>query len=492
MALEIQRGRSKWWYGRVEISGKRLSKNLGVEIKGAIPPSLAEAGDVAFERSRAKAQAALEKLQLDMKRRSSAEELVQTLHEIRTGARIESISLSDMVSKWKGLPRRRPLSDSYVAQAQSLIVRFVEFVGRADRAAKDMTHVRATTARAFMKAEEERGVTPKTYNNHLIFLRALFAALRKEAGLAENPFDGIPTRDGETVFRKPFTVDELSLVLAKAREDEFIYPLVVTGVCTAMRRGDCCNLLRSSVDLVGGFVTVKTSKTTETVQIPIFPLLRQVLEPAMAQPSPRYVFPKLAAQYAANPDHVTDRVRRAMRAAGFFDADGAADDGSARRGEVSQEREVGLRRASVRDFHSFRVTWVTLALTAAVPLEVVQKVTGHRTTTIVMKHYFQPGREDFRRTLATKLPQLLVGAEQKDRENSSATMTDRLRQMDAKNWKQIRAELLAQLEGREPVASPQTVELESPRRENCRVLKAAPRHEVGSSCAVSPLEGCRD
>jgi hypothetical protein len=48
----------------------------------------------------------------------------------------------------------------------------------------------------------------------------------------------------------------------------------------------------------------------------------------------------------------------------------------------------------VRDFHSFRVTWVTLALTAGVPLELVQKVTGHKTTDIVLKHYFQPGLED--------------------------------------------------------------------------------------------------
>lgn len=66
-----------------------------------------------------------------------------------------------------------------------------------------------------------------------------------------------------------------------------------------------------------------------------------------------------------------------------------------------------MRTASLRDFHSFLVTWVTVALTAGVPLEIVQKVTGHRTTAIVLKHYFQPGREEFRRTLVGKLPALL-------------------------------------------------------------------------------------
>ncbi len=59
-----------------------------------------------------------------------------------------------------------------------------------------------------------------------------------------------------------------------------------------------------------------------------------------------------------------------------------------------------LRRASIRDFHSFRVTWITLALAAGVPLELVQRVTGHRTVEVVMKHYFRPGREDFRAAIA--------------------------------------------------------------------------------------------
>jgi len=38
----------------------------------------------------------------------------------------------------------------------------------------------------------------------------------------------------------------------------------------------------------------------------------------------------------------------------------------------------------------------------------VQKVTGHKTTDIVLKHYFQPGREDFRQTLQSAMPKLLT------------------------------------------------------------------------------------
>ena len=455
MALELQRGRSKWWYGRVEVNGRKISKNLGVEVCGLVPPALSETGDIVFERSRAKAQAALERLQLDLKKRSTAEELVQMIHEIRTGTRVCSILLDEMSARWNELPRRRPLSASYIRQSETLISRFVGFVKEANASLREMAQVQSALCRKFLKAEEDRGVTAKTYNNELIFLRAVFHALRKDAGLAENPFEGVPTRDGETVFRKPFSAEELTLLEEKAKDDSFIYPLIVTGMCTAMRRGDCCMLLRESVDLKGGFITVKTSKTGEYVQIPIFPLLRAVLDKAFAEPStraPHYVFPKLASHYFINPDHLTDRVRRVMRAAGFFDTKETDTEEvkKASRGEIRRIRKTGLRKASVRDFHSFRVTWVTLALSAGVPLEIVQKVTGHRTASIVMKHYFQPGREDFRRTLAGKMPSLLVGGAPKVEPPSLKDILALLKTMTAENWESVRKDLVSKLESAVP------------------------------------------
>jgi hypothetical protein len=61
------------------------------------------------------------------------------------------------------------------------------------------------------------------------------------------------------------------------------------------------------------------------------------------------------------------------------------------------------------DFHSFRVTWVTLALTRGIPMDLVRVVTGHRTVEIVLKHYFKPQREDLRLALQKNMPALLIG-----------------------------------------------------------------------------------
>ena len=95
----------------------------------------------------------------------------------------------------------------------------------------------------------------------------------------------------------------------------------------------------------------------------------------------------------------------------------------------------------MRDFHSFRVTWVTLALTAGVPLELVQKVTGNKTSDIVLKHYFQPGQEAFRQALQTAMPKLLTNGQKFPKDE----MREILAGMTVKTWKTNRARLVVLL-----------------------------------------------
>lgn len=65
--------------------------------------------------------------------------------------------------------------------------------------------------------------------------------------------------------------------------------------------------------------------------------------------------------------------------------------------------------ASILDWHALRVTWVTLALSAGVPIEVARLVTGHKTVEVVLRHYFKPGAEQLRAVLGEKLPSVLTG-----------------------------------------------------------------------------------
>ena len=79
-------------------------------------------------------------------------------------------------------------------------------------------------------------------------------------------------------------------------------------------------LRKNAVDLPSRFVKVKTSKTGELVQIPIFPLLQDVLEKVEPNDSP-FVFPEQEKMYVLNPDNITLRFKKVMRAAGFLDLD---------------------------------------------------------------------------------------------------------------------------------------------------------------------------
>lgn len=76
-------------------------------------------------------------------------------------------------------------------------------------------------------------------------------------------------------------------------------------------------------------------------------------------------------------------------------------------GPMRGERKHGQRRASQLDFHSFRVTWITIMLTAGLPMELVQTVTGHQTVEIVLKRYFKPKRANLRAQVEKLMPALL-------------------------------------------------------------------------------------
>ncbi len=393
-----------YWYGRYEINGKRYCDNLGVKIAGTPPSSLSlrDEGDKAFERSRGTAQAKLDHLVEEAKGKKDSAHLLEKLYQMKTGEALETIELKNLSDAWVKIPRKRKPSERYIKQCKATLNTFAQYVMQQNKVAREISQVTKAMARSFMKAEDERGIAPKTWNDTLKLLRTTFQKLLPEG--APNPFTGIPPRESETIFREPFSPEELKGIVDASMEHDFIRPIVITGICTAMRRGDCCLLQWKDVDLSGGFLTVKTSKTGQTVNIPIFPLLYEEL--IELPRNGKYVFPKQAAMYRENPDGITWRVRRVLKAAGFKDKKENEDD--VIKGHVHIARETGLRRASIRDFHSFRVTWVTLALSAGVPLELVQKVTGHKTAEIVFKHYFQPGQDVFRDRLVQAMPKLMT------------------------------------------------------------------------------------
>ncbi|MBX3747291.1 MAG: hypothetical protein KF833_18435 [Verrucomicrobiae bacterium] len=164
-------------------------------------------------------------------------------------------------------------------------------------------------------AEAARNVSPKTWNDTLKLLRATFKKLHPQLAEGSNPFHGLVTKASETVNREPFKVEELKAITETCANDDFIRPIIVTGMCTAMRRGDCCMLtLRwADVDLAAGFLSVETAKTGQQVGIPIFPMLAEELNRAKAKSgSSEFCFPDASRMYQRNPDGITWRVKQVL------------------------------------------------------------------------------------------------------------------------------------------------------------------------------------
>lgn len=476
MGLAIRK-ESKWWYGRYYVDGKEFVKKLNVEIKGERPVKLSEAGSKTFELSRAKAEEALKSLLADVRSSKTEEQRAQAVYEARAGSKLKRYKLEDMPKIWIEKPRKRSPSFEHQKQCVAKLNKLIGFLNDNYPKLSRVDQIRDQHLRAFLDSLESEGVTGETWNKYLVTIKAVL----KRAGVPAAA--DIITKGTETMFREPYSIEELNAILEAAQSDQLIYNLAVTAATTAMRRKDCCFLRWESIDFAEGFITVKTSKTGVTVDIPMADLLIAVVETQKDNNS-ECVFPEAKKLYEADPTAITRRFKNVLRLAGFGDnpieyrtdeytkkeldkkarelftggklnnvlnviaayADGQSMTASARsvgvsqgtaslylneletatgkaiirgkaravegvslpkRGDIRRERKNGLLAASVRDFHSFRTTWVTLALMNGMPIETVQKVTGHQTANIVTKHYFKPHRAELKKAMQKTLPGLL-------------------------------------------------------------------------------------
>jgi len=307
MALEFRfyKGElSNHFFGRCITEGKAKVFSLSTPIKG-IPPmkngrqSLHGVGDTEFEISRATAEAELKDRAAEEKQKGRADHLTARLIQSKTGVSVEYVKLADLAERWRKLPRETQPNEKWFSWCDTVLTRFVEATP------KTFLHeVTQEHAAAYGQALRKE-FTRRTASGVVSLLKSAFARLLP-VGVV-NPFlasitrKGVDDSKGETIHRRPLTIEELSILFETARPDPMLFPLTVCAACTGMRIGDVCQLQWKSVDLAAGVVAVRTSKTGANVEIPIFKPLREVLEVALADKgvSP-YVWPDAENMYRKN------------------------------------------------------------------------------------------------------------------------------------------------------------------------------------------------
>lgn len=491
---------SPQWWGFWQADGRRHEVAV-CRWRGTPPEKGCRSGDAVFERSRAEAESKFEMMRDGVRSKEDEVALVQRIHAARYGGRVRPVKIADLRARWDALPHKADLTEGRRARVHSVLGRFEAFMAENFPKIKEAGGLTAAHFKGFLDSVDASGVSARSWNDYLVILRGVLAKVDGQGAGFRDYLAKLPKRTENTIHRRPFDGDELDAILAAAAEvDPELRPVLVAAACTALRRGDVCRLRWNAVDMAEGFVTVKTSKTGETVEIPIFPPFMAVLKEA-ARKRKRgvpYVWPTIALAYARNADGLNHRLNRVLSAAGFAipkrhgeapsagggkypapeDAEAAeamVEDGMEREGwrhaskakarrilalhfEGRNGKEIAealhLSRATVSEFlhamedagrialvsepkrdtparatladapdgeqrkqrgslcgwHSFRTTFCTLALANGVPMEILQKITGHRTAEVVLRHYDRRGRAAMRKAIGNAMPKAIAGA----------------------------------------------------------------------------------
>lgn len=374
MGLKLIRSKSKSavagfipkWYGFFRSGGVVKTIPLSAALHGVPPASgdLREKGDDVFERSRAKAQAELDRITEAAKAKDADVRETRHIIEAKTGKKFSDPKLSELADLY--LRRLGDRSPCHVAMIRSCFAHFDEFAAR-PIANGDGRKKKIPSARTLQAVTPELAVaffahvstifsfsTVKRWSNLLSSAYSLFVPN------ADNPFKGARVaavgraqakrdEDGERVkveeeiHHKPLDRAQLGKLYAAAKNDELLYSLAVTCASTGLRVGDACVLKWSDVDLDGGVITLTAQKTGARVGVPIFSYnpgdddfdadlgeFRRVLEAARDRSDARdkYVFPKAAKLYLSGRAG-RDRIYAAGKtlfAKALYQADGAVED----------------------------------------------------------------------------------------------------------------------------------------------------------------------
>ena len=280
-------------------------------------------------------------------------------------------------------------------------------------------------------------VSPNTYNKHIAFLRLFFRVLTDAAGLKENPFDKIRSKNLKTNSRRELTIAELKTILESATGE--LQTLLYIGTFTGLRLGDCCTLKWGEVDLDRGLIRRipnKTAKSGKPVLIGIPNALHAKLSETPTDRRKGYVLLRFAELYnyrnaGGDPNRrpdITKGIQKHFEACEIQTTKEGTGETTGKRAVV----EVG--------FHSLRHTWVSLHAAAGTPQAIVQNVIGHANPAMTA-HYTHVSEDTARHT--ARAWQLTETGSEPARAPLPDWARDLAEGMTTKNWKQAQKKLLA-------------------------------------------------
>lgn len=347
----LQKEKSGRWTIRVGVNGRRLSRSTGT-------------------RDRDKAEAFLNRF----------------LAPLGLGA--IRLPLAEAWHHYEMSPNRRDIAKSTLDSKRMVWMAFARWLEHNHIEIGHLAEVTETAVAEYL-AEFRCHHSVTTYNNHVCVLREIFRVLADKAGIAHDPWAGVRLRAEDSVSRRELTLDEVERLYVAATKEGLEWKLLmVTGIYTGLRLGDCCRLKWENVSLERQIIQVIPEKTKRhahgrPVTIPIHRQLGDMLTLIPENERKGFVNPLIAEAYTAHKWDVDEGLRRIFRAANIT---------------MSVRIEGRSRRTVLASFHSLRHTFVSLSANAGVPLPVVQSIVGH-TSTAMTRHYYHENEAILRRAV---------------------------------------------------------------------------------------------
>ena len=397
--------------GSIYKSGKRFY--LKIQINGKIKTQLLRDQNDQPVTTRQDAEKAAALLQPILRARQK-EEIALYVAEARQMKKHSALAVDDLWKTFLHSSKRRDIAPKTLKCHKSTVNLFVSWIQKQHPEIVYLDQICREIAVEYFDALWDSQISAVTWNKYKKSLHVVFKTVSDQAGLVENPFQGIAHKTEQPTSRREFTEEQVEAIfkgfstgffyttelevlstgrkrIRKQVQREFV-PMhkdemfVLLNLCcwTGCRGQDGCLMKWENVDWVNNqisYIPEKTAKKTayRSVSLPIHPNLRAALEKAREwraenKPGEDYILPKVAHRYLTNPWGIQKDTMKIIRCATGLETTGKKSMGQR------------IRKPNLYSLHSFRHTFVSFCANAGVPLDVVASIVGHGSTAMT-RHY---------------------------------------------------------------------------------------------------------
>lgn len=332
---------------------------------------------------------------------AQARRVLSDIHELVHGEPLSSPSASDYVTQWLARKKGETMGVTYKLYEHA-VTEFRTWLG--DKATQPLHYITAGTVASWRDKAAAKS-TPRTANNKLKIIRNLFQTAWRDGLIPENPAAKVQTLKTVEGNRRPFTLEELKVLLDVASPEW--RGMILAALYTGQRLKDIASLTWANVDLEREELRLATSKTGRRQVIPIARPLRRHIETLPAGDDPRApLFPNAFRIATGNRDTsaLSQQFHDVLVSAGL----------AAPRPPKWKAQGKGRETARVRSevtFHSLRHTATSLLKNAGVSEAVARDIIGHESAAI-SRHYTHIDEGAKRKALA-KLPDVTSALSEK-------------------------------------------------------------------------------